>query len=734
MRRGPPPASCGCQSIRAEDVPDPEPLDAANQPPIDRYCDLVLTGGVTDGVIYPWAILELARAYRFKNIGGTSVGAMAAAITAAAEYARRQGFLSGFNDVVLTMPRKLGEDVKEKGRTRIFTLFQPSSANQRLFKLFLAIFTPGGLKSTTKSSATCPCVTTTSSAVDDASAIDKFVNLVRPVLQIYWRPALWGLVWGLSPAIVGAGSLLFALSESTLTLSVLGDIAVPTIAIVFLLLTLAGILILVLAFILFEFYRDLKNGLVPNGFGLCTGGHAAGVPNDEPSLVEWLHEGIQAAARKTLDQPLTFRDLWEAPGGPIQARTPAATRTQKTRSIDLRMVTTNLTLGRPFGLPLDDGTSRLFFKVKDLKPFFPETVLNHLVRHSKRYSPAGPQDPPPSRRTRQILELPVADLPIVIAARLSLSFPVLFSAVPLWTIDYEPKRKARKVRRCRFSDGGICSNFPIHLFDAAIPKWPTFGISITARSIYRQEPFVWLPRLHNQGRGDCWNRFDDQVALTAHKEVPPTTRKEVPPTTRKKVPPTTRKKVPPLSRLSQFLQSIVFSGKDWDDDTAMRMPGTRDRIVRIYRKEEEGGLNLKITGDQIMDFASRYGQPAGRALVDKFSDRSDINRPSAGWNEHRWVRFNTFLVGMRERIGSLKAAAETAAYCEPISQQILDATIERPLSGSDPAGIPLKGPQARDLGHLLAALEEVESAFGQATMPQPYKPQPPPSLHLRPPL
>jgi predicted acylesterase/phospholipase RssA len=720
MRHGLPPASCGCQSIRAEDVPDPEPLDAANQPPIDRYCDLVLTGGVTDGVIYPWAILELARAYRFKNIGGTSVGAMAAAITAAAEYARRRGFLSGFNDVVLTMPRKLGEDVKKCGRTRIFTLFQPSSANQRLFELFLAVFTPGGVKSgdAPKSPSTSPSATTTSSAEGKpssqpskkANAIGQVVNLVRPVLQIYRRPALRGLALGLSLAFIGAGGLLFTLSESTLTLSVLKIIALPIIALVFLLLTLAGVLILVLAFILFEFYGDLVNGLVPNGFGLCTGGHAAGVPNDEPSLVEWLHEGIQAAARKTLDQPLTFKELWEAPGGPVQPSAPAAARTQKTRSIDLRMVTTNLTLGRPFGLPLDDGTSRLFFKVKDLKPFFPETVLNHLVRHSKRYRPAGPEDPPRSRRTRSILELPVADLPIVIAARLSLSFPVLFSAVPLWTIDYEPKRKARRVRRCRFSDGGICSNFPIHLFDAAIPKWPTFGISITARSIFRQEPFVWLPRLHNQGRGDCWNRFDDQVALT------------------------TRKKVPPLSRLSQFIQSIVFSGKDWDDDTAMRMPGTRDRIVRIYRKEEEGGLNLRITGDQIMDFASRYGQPAGRALVDKFSDRSDINRPSVGWNEHRWVRFNTFLVGMRERIASLKAAAETAAYCKPLSQQIVDAITERPLSGSDPSGIPLKGPQAQDLGHLLAALEELESTFGQATMPQPYKPEPPPSLHIRPPL
>jgi predicted acylesterase/phospholipase RssA len=681
LRQGPAPASASGASVPAQDVPDPEPLDAAKQPPIDRYCDLVLTGGVTDGVIYPWAVLELARAYRFKNIGGTSVGALAAAVTAAAEYARRQGFLSGFNDVILKMPRKLAEDVK--GRTRIFTLFQATAPNRRLFQLFLALFRPAGLGA----------------------------KLVRSILHIYRPAAYSGIACGLALALIGAGSFLVLLSGRP-TSSHLQSITVPiiAIAIVFVLLTLAGMAVLVLTFILFEFYRDLVNGLVPNGFGLCTGGHVAGVPDDEPSLVEWLHKGIQAAARKALDQPLTFRDLWEAPGGPVQAPAPAATRTRNPRSIDLRMVTTNLTHGRPYGFPLDDETSRLFFKVKDLRPFFPETVINHLIRHSKRYRPAGPEDPPRTRCTRAILELPVADLPIVVAARLSLSFPVLFSVVPLWAIDYSPERKYRRVRRCHFSDGGICSNFPIHLFDAAIPEWPTFGITLVNRGAFRKYPFVWLPKLHYQGRGDCWNRFDDQRSLTTGKEVSP------------------------LSRLGSFVSSIVYSGKDWDDQTAMRMPGVRDRVVRIYHEKNEGGLNLELTGNDIMRLASGYGQPAGKALVEKFIDRFDNNKPSVAWNEHRWVRFNTFLVSLRERVAALRAAAETAAYCKPLSQQIAEARTHRPLRGSDPAGIPLKWPQAQDLEHLLAALEKLEAAFAKATSPQPYQPEPPPSLHIRPPL
>ena len=62
------PAPCDRKSIPANEVPDPEPLDAAKQPPIiDRYCDLVLTGGVTDGVIYPWAILETRACLSFQK-------------------------------------------------------------------------------------------------------------------------------------------------------------------------------------------------------------------------------------------------------------------------------------------------------------------------------------------------------------------------------------------------------------------------------------------------------------------------------------------------------------------------------------------------------------------------------------------------------------------------------------------------------------------------------------------
>ncbi len=68
-----------------------EPLDTTapnSYKDARKPCDLVMKGGITSGVIYPQAVLALAKNYCFRSIGGTSAGAIAAAMTAAAEYGR----------------------------------------------------------------------------------------------------------------------------------------------------------------------------------------------------------------------------------------------------------------------------------------------------------------------------------------------------------------------------------------------------------------------------------------------------------------------------------------------------------------------------------------------------------------------------------------------------------------------------------------------------------------------
>ena len=119
----------------ADVVPVPPPVK--EEPPHDRYCDVVLTGGVASGVVYPWAVVELARAYRFRKIGGTSVGAMAAALTAAAEYGRRTGFEAPF-EPLRRAPASLAEIMCD-GRTRMLSLFQTNKDGVRLIRLWGAL-------------------------------------------------------------------------------------------------------------------------------------------------------------------------------------------------------------------------------------------------------------------------------------------------------------------------------------------------------------------------------------------------------------------------------------------------------------------------------------------------------------------------------------------------------------------------------------------------------------------
>jgi len=58
-------------------------------------------------------------------------------------------------------------------------------------------------------------------------------------------------------------------------------------------------------------------------------------------------------------------------------------------------------------------------------------------------------------------------------------------------------------RLCGFSDGGICSNFPLHLFDSALPRWPTFGLNLRETRADREykslKDHVWMPGSNRGG-------------------------------------------------------------------------------------------------------------------------------------------------------------------------------------------------------------------------------------------
>src|SRR5262245_57223168 len=92
-----------------------------------QECDLVMKGGITSGIVYPPLVLQLKEAYRFRCVGGSSAGAIAAAATAAAEYGRETG---GF-EKLSTLQEELGQG------TFLRDLFQPSKKTRPLMKFLL---------------------------------------------------------------------------------------------------------------------------------------------------------------------------------------------------------------------------------------------------------------------------------------------------------------------------------------------------------------------------------------------------------------------------------------------------------------------------------------------------------------------------------------------------------------------------------------------------------------------
>lgn len=104
-----------------------------------------MKGGITSGIVYPAAILRLKDKYRFRNIGGTSAGAMAAALTAAAEYGRQSlkqssPWLEGGNESRgFAGLKKTRDELCQPGL--LLGLFQPSRPTRSLFRFLLYLRT-----------------------------------------------------------------------------------------------------------------------------------------------------------------------------------------------------------------------------------------------------------------------------------------------------------------------------------------------------------------------------------------------------------------------------------------------------------------------------------------------------------------------------------------------------------------------------------------------------------------
>lgn len=616
----------------------------------DAVCDLIMKGGITSGVIYPKLIGKLAEHYRLKNIGGTSAGAIAAAGAAAAEFRRHTQHTDAGFIQLKKLPEILGETVTVDGgkRSRLLSLFQPTSRLRPHFTVLLNTLNvklPGlaALETVFQMARHFPLVLVFGLALGTLLLWSIFFGLTlgNPVVACYGALAVMGgwiiTTLGIRYRFRGKTTnnkillrtlilwFLLGIAWTAIVTGLLSSLTIPVL--VFSLevgsLTLVTLLtsFVVLVAILVFFTRSMVSGLVENGFGFCSGLNATDSA-DPDALTNWLTGYFnELAGLEPTDSPLTFGDLWR--GSRIQS---AAIPAAKDRVINFEAMTSAVSRKMPYRIPFIRDEKEYYFDPDEWGRFFPKEVIALLtVRGASQgiYDPTTP--------SRSLYPLPEADQwPIVIAVRMSLSFPLLLSAVPLYAIDstldavntvrkYNKEHKDQQplplpVSKVWFSDGGISSNMPLHFFDTFLPQHPTFAINLKEKHPDATDDNPDSPPKPGFEKWRVFLATGNDQGLQRHWQSLSETG---------------------MAGLFNFLKTVIETMQNWRDEIQFPYPGYLDRIVQISQSENEGGLNLNMS-EEIIQALGNAGENAAQRLIDRFIE-------GKGWDNHRKIRIRNFL-------------------------------------------------------------------------------------------
>jgi hypothetical protein len=191
------------------------------------------------------------------------------------------------------------------------------------------------------------------------------------------------------------------------------------------------------------------------------------------------------------------------------------------------------------------------------------------------------------------------------------------------------------MQRMLFSDGGLSSNFPVRFFDALLPNRPTFGISLEAIDEHDPNRRAHLPM--NPGGGIWLDSLEIQT-------------------------------------LPNFLISLVNAAKDWQDRLQSTLPGYRERIASAYLEDDEGGLNLTMTSEQIASLVD-IGKRVGGLMIG--TPLSDADEQAFDFNDHRWRRYLVAFARLEE---TLEQAAESWYKATDSTREFIAAYMGAPRS------------------------------------------------------
>ncbi|WP_237774290.1 patatin-like phospholipase family protein [Actinosynnema sp. ALI-1.44] len=649
---------------------------------VRRSCDLTMRGGTTSGVIYPLAVCALAEHYVFRNVGGASAGAIGAAATAAAEYGRyaqpagpvtgdavRPGF-AGLAGMIRWLISGTGD-----ARWRLPRLFQPKPALHKAFRLVTALM---------QSPAVTGRRRFTSVATAVLFAVKPLVTVVLLLLFALWLVGPYSLRWVVPPStwngslwivavplgVVAVAAAVWAyrvaaarLGKITLFLLLplaIGLSGVPlydmdangwlvasaVLVVCWLVLTFAvaaaiAVIYCVTSWPVVMRYRSHRFGLVPGSAEYSPGrlDRICGMPSTPaPPLATWLADRIDDLAGIDHTRALTFGDLWRGPDKP-RVSDPEYCPSTGDRVINLALMTTDLSAGRPHQLPFP-ATERWQFCPECLRDLVPGRVIAQMSGDDVD----GVSCPEHTSVTLQWLPQP-CEMPVVLAARMSLPLPGLICPIPLY----------RDGRPHWFSDGGITSNFPIHFFDSLLPRWPTFGLNLSSADRAVKDGEIHLP---DQDSSTPREPYSD-VGGTA------------------------------LSFAGRILDTFM----DWRDTMQSALPGFRGRIATIPQGPGEGGTNLFMSPAVISRLALR-GRDAGIALRQRFTAQFDDEADGyTRTDRYRWIRLRLALREWREV--ALQADARSVLYRDRTAHYPVPAAMRDWFTG--PTLPPTADPAAADI-------------------------------------
>jgi hypothetical protein len=152
-----------------------------------------------------------------------------------------------------------------------------------------------------------------------------------------------------------------------------------------------------------------------------------------------------------------------------------------------------------------------------------------------------------------------------------------------------------------FSDGGITSNFPVHFFDDALPRWPTVSLNLGLHPEDAPHQDIWLPQ--------DWDDLTIPVKTLGGSGV-------------------------------GFGQAIFNTAMSWRDSLQSALPGYRNRIAQVRTSPGEGGTNLFMPREIIASMALR-GALAGARLRTRFVNAGQ-------WDRFRWLRLRTAMSDLEQ--------------------------------------------------------------------------------------